>query len=89
MTPTHSGFMLIAQIAGMIREFDPIGGQISARTGHFKAFLYPGYSSIGSAIEGDVYVAFGMFYRTFTFHSRRSLYLIFGSRLRRRIGTQW
>jgi EmrB/QacA subfamily drug resistance transporter len=41
MTPTHSGFMLIAQIAGMIVS-SIVGGQISARTGHFKAFLILG-----------------------------------------------
>jgi len=41
MTPTHSGFMLIAQIAGMIVS-SIIGGQLSARTGHFKQFLVAG-----------------------------------------------
>jgi EmrB/QacA subfamily drug resistance transporter len=41
MTPMHSGFMLIAQIAGMIVS-SIIGGHISARSGHFKAFLILG-----------------------------------------------
>jgi MFS family permease len=41
MTPTHSGLMLIAQIAGMILS-SIVGGQISARTGQFKKFLIMG-----------------------------------------------
>jgi EmrB/QacA subfamily drug resistance transporter len=41
MTPTHSGFMLIAQITGMIVS-SVIGGHISARTGRFKPFLILG-----------------------------------------------
>jgi EmrB/QacA subfamily drug resistance transporter len=41
MTPTHSGFMLIAQVAGMIVS-SIVGGQISARTGLFKPFLIAG-----------------------------------------------
>ena len=40
-TPTHSGLMLIAQISGMIVS-SIIGGQLSARTGKFKAFLIAG-----------------------------------------------
>jgi EmrB/QacA subfamily drug resistance transporter len=41
MTPTHSGLMLIAQIAGMIVS-SIVGGQLSARIGHFKHFLVAG-----------------------------------------------
>ena len=41
MTPTHSGLMLIAQIAGMIFS-SIVGGQLSARTGQFKGFLIAG-----------------------------------------------
>src|SRR5260370_122776 len=41
MTPTHSGLMLIAQIAGMIVS-SITGGQLSARLGHFKQFLIAG-----------------------------------------------
>jgi EmrB/QacA subfamily drug resistance transporter len=41
MTPTHSGLMLIAQIAGMIFS-SIVGGQLSARTGQFKRFLIAG-----------------------------------------------
>ena len=41
LTPTHSGLMLIAQIAGMILS-SIIGGQISARSGQFKTFLVAG-----------------------------------------------
>jgi len=41
MTPTHSGLMLIAQIAGMIFS-SIVGGQLSARTGNFKKFLVAG-----------------------------------------------
>jgi MFS family permease len=41
MTPTHSGLMLIAQIAGMIFS-SIVGGQLSARTGNFKKFLMAG-----------------------------------------------
>lgn len=41
MTPTHSGLMLIAQIAGMVFS-SIVGGQLSARTGHFKKFLMAG-----------------------------------------------
>jgi EmrB/QacA subfamily drug resistance transporter len=40
-TPTHSGLMLIAQISGMIVS-SIIGGQLSARSGQFKAFLLAG-----------------------------------------------
>ena len=40
-TPTHSGLMLIAQISGMIVS-SIIGGQLSARSGQFKAFLIAG-----------------------------------------------
>jgi EmrB/QacA subfamily drug resistance transporter len=40
-TPTHSGLMLIAQVAGMIVS-SIIGGQLSARSGQFKAFLLAG-----------------------------------------------
>ena len=38
MTPTHSGLMLVAQIAGLIFS-SILGGQLSARTGQFKMFL--------------------------------------------------
>jgi len=41
MTPTHSGLMLIAQIAGMIFS-SIVGGQLSARNGQFKKFLIAG-----------------------------------------------
>jgi EmrB/QacA subfamily drug resistance transporter len=41
MTPTHSGLMLIAQIAGLIFS-SILGGQLSARTGQFKKFLIAG-----------------------------------------------
>ena len=40
-TPTRSGLMLIAQIAGMILS-SIVGGQLSARSGRFKAFLLAG-----------------------------------------------
>src|SRR5882757_2254217 len=41
MTPTHSGLMLFAQIAGLIFS-SILGGQLSARTGNFKKFLVAG-----------------------------------------------
>jgi EmrB/QacA subfamily drug resistance transporter len=41
MTPTHSGLMLFAQIAGLIFS-SILGGQLSARTGQFKKFLIAG-----------------------------------------------
>jgi EmrB/QacA subfamily drug resistance transporter len=41
MTPAHSGLMLIAQIAGLLFS-SIVGGQLSARTGHFKKFLVAG-----------------------------------------------
>jgi MFS family permease len=41
MTPTHSGLMLFAQIAGLIFS-SILGGQLSARTGQFKTFLIAG-----------------------------------------------
>jgi EmrB/QacA subfamily drug resistance transporter len=41
MTPTHSGLMLFAQIAGLIFS-SILGGQLSARSGQFKKFLIAG-----------------------------------------------
>jgi MFS family permease len=49
MTPTHSGLMLIAQIAGLIFS-SILGGQLSARTGQFKKFLIAGVAMEMTAI---------------------------------------
>jgi EmrB/QacA subfamily drug resistance transporter len=49
MTPTHSGLMLIAQIAGMILS-SIVGGQLSARTGYFKRFLIVGVAAETTAL---------------------------------------
>lgn len=49
MTPTHSGLMLIAQIAGLIFS-SILGGQLSARTGQFKNFLVAGVAMEMTAI---------------------------------------
>jgi len=49
MTPTHSGLMLIAQIAGLIFS-SILGGRLSARTGQFKKFLIAGVAMEMTAI---------------------------------------
>lgn len=49
MTPTRSGLMLIAQIAGLIFS-SILGGQLSARTGQFKKFLIAGVAMEMTAI---------------------------------------
>jgi EmrB/QacA subfamily drug resistance transporter len=49
MTPTHSGLMLVAQIAGLIFS-SILGGQLSARSGQFKKFLIAGVAMEMAAI---------------------------------------